>query len=305
MLEKLNPSNNQKYPWLGVVETASVVGSVGASIASIFTNQVALASIPLSITVMLNLANRRLQLEALSRTNQSAISQLVQEDVKILDKVGVNNQQIVQLQELTSDYQQVTSSVQEHSQQIQSNQNDVSYLVQEQSDTQGKIHAINEQLTQSSSDLEQLKSNTQDYAKLQSLCEEQMEVVRKVGYLQEIDSSTQAIRIAPYNADAYYKRGLSFQALGDKQGSISDFTEAIQFNPSHASAYYSRGLAHIDLGNKKRAVQDLREAAKLFFEAEDIASYQLAKDSSKQIHELNSSVGAEDSAQVAVGGLFR
>ncbi|WP_009630674.1 tetratricopeptide repeat protein [Synechocystis sp. PCC 7509] len=296
MQSSLNPSKT--HGWLDIVETVSVVGSIGASIASIFINQAALASIPLSITVMLNLVNRKLQLEATSKNSHSAISQLIQAD-------EANSQQITQLQQLTFDYQQVKSNVQEHSQHLQSNQSAISHLLQEQRETQGKLHVINEQLAQSSRDYSQLKSDTQDYVKLPSLCEEQMEVARKVGYLQEIDNSTQAIRIAPCNADAYFKRGLSFQALGNKQGSISDFTEAIQLNPSHASAYYSRGLTHIDLGNRKRAVQDLREAAKLFFEAEDIASYQLAKDSSKQIHELNSSVDAEDSAQVAVGGLFR
>lgn len=297
MLEKLNPSNNQNYPWLGIVETVSVVGSIGGSIASIFINQAALAAIPLSITVMLNLVNRKLQLEAMSKNNQSAISQLI-------PAVETNNQQIAQLQQITIDYPQVKSNIQEHSQSIQTNQSEISHLRQEQSETQAKIHTINEQLTRSDQDFSQLKRDTQDYAKLQSLYDEQMEVVKKVGYLQEIDSSTQAIRIAPYNADAYYKRGLSFQALGDQQGSIGDFTEAIQLNPSHASAYYGRGLAHTSLGNKKRAVQDLREAAKLFFEAEDIVSYQIAKDASKQIHELNSSVSAEDSEQVAVGSLF-
>jgi tetratricopeptide (TPR) repeat protein len=356
MQEKLTTTNNQNYPWLGIVETVSVVGSVGASIASIFINQAALASIPLSITVMLNLVNRRLQLEAMEKNNQSAISQLMQEDVKILDKVSSNNQQIVQLQQLTVEYEQVKSNVQEHSQNIHNNQSEIANLLQEQSETQGKIHTINELLTQSSSDFEQLKSDTQDYtamlqtgqlemaellqnkaevqttvdslvtqvaeiqeiipsliegnsnlmdyAKLQSLYEEQMEVVKKVGYLREIDSSTQAIRIAPYDPDAYYKRGMSFLALGDRQGSIGDFTEAIQLNSSHAPAYYSRGLAHIELGNKKRAVQDLREAAKLFFDAGDIANYQMAKDASKQIHELNSEVNLEDAHQVAVGSLF-
>ena len=356
MLEKLNPSNNQKYPWLTVVEAASVVGSVGASIASIFINQAALASIPLSITVMLNLANRRLQLEAMEKNNQSAIAQLVQEDAKILDKVGANNQQLVQLQQLTSDYEQVKSNVQEHSQNIQNSHSEIANLLQEQSEAQGKINAINDQLTQSSSDVEQLKNETQDYtamlqtgqleiaellqskaeiktnvdslvtqvaeiqelipsliegnsnlmdyAKLQSLYEEQMEVVKKVGYLREIDSSTQAIRIAPYDPEAYYKRGMSFLALGDRQGSIGDFTEAIELNSNHAAAYYSRGIAYGDLGNKKRAVQDLREAAKLFFDAGDIANYQMAKDASKQIHELNSEVSPEGSHQVAVGSLF-
>ena len=343
MQSSLNQS--KAHSWLDIVETVSVVGSIGSSIASIFINQAALASIPLSITVMLNLVNRRLQLEAIAKNNQSVVSQMI-------PAVEANSQQIVQLQQFTFDYNQVKSNVEEHSQQLQSNQ---TAMLQDQSATQEKLYAINEQLTQSSQDFNQLKSDTQDYtqilqtsqlevaellqgkaevevtiesltaqlveiqeiipslvegnsnlmdyAKLQTLYEEQMEIVKKVGYLREIDSSTQSIRIAPQDANAYYKRGLSFQALGDNQGSISDFTEAIKLNSSHASAYYGRGLAFIELGNKKSAVQDLREAAKLFFEAGDITSYQLAKDSSNQIHE-RTSVSAETGEQVAVGSLF-
>ena len=60
MQESLNPSNTKDRPWLDIVETVSVVGSIGGSIASIFINQAALAAIPLSITVMLNLINRRI-----------------------------------------------------------------------------------------------------------------------------------------------------------------------------------------------------------------------------------------------------
>ncbi|MBW4663048.1 MAG: hypothetical protein KME01_02430 [Chroococcus sp. CMT-3BRIN-NPC107] len=335
MQESLNPKNR---PWLDMVETISVVGSIGGSIASIFINQAALASVPLSITVMLNLINRRSQLEAAAKTNQSAIAQ-------IMPALEANSQQINQLQ------QQLEHNLQEHSQQIQT------AMLQAQNETQGKLEVFNVQLNNSSGDISQLKSDSQEctemlqrsqlevaellqgkaeaqiivdsvaaqlaeiqeiipsliegnsnlmeYAKLQSLYEEQMEVVRKVSYLREIDFSTQAIRIAPYDADAYYKRGTSYQALGDSQGSLCDFTEAIKLNSSHASAYYSRGLAHIELGNKKRAVQDLREAAKLFFEVGDINSYQMAKDASKQIHELNSSVSTEEnSEQIAVGSLF-
>ncbi|PSB32890.1 hypothetical protein [Chlorogloea sp. CCALA 695] len=350
MQSSLNQS--KAHGWLDIVETVSVIGSIGSSIASIFINQAALASIPLSITVMLNLVNRRLQLEAIAKNNQSAVSQ-------IMPAVEANSQQIAQLQQSTFDYPQVKSNVQENSQSLQSlqsaNSRMLQGMLQEQNNLQGRLHAIDEQLTHSSQDFNQLKSDTQeytqmlqtsqlevaellqgkakvettiesltahlveiqeiipslvegnsnlmDYTKLQSLYEEQMEIVRKVGCLREIDSSTQSIRIAPHDADAYYKRGLSFQALGDNQGCIGDFTEAIKLNSSHAFAYYSRGLAAIELGNKKSAVQDLREAAKLFFEAGDITSYQLAKDSSNQIHE-RTSVSAETATQVAVGSLF-
>jgi len=44
---------------LDIVETVSVIGSIGGAIASLVFNQVALASIPLSMSVALNLLNRR------------------------------------------------------------------------------------------------------------------------------------------------------------------------------------------------------------------------------------------------------
>ena len=138
MQSSLNPS--KAHGWLDIVETVSVVGSIGSSIASIFINQAALASIPLSITVMLNLVNRRLQLEAITKNNQSAVSQ-------IMPAVEANNQQIAQLQQFTFDYIQVKNNVEEHFQQLQSNQ---TARLQEQSATQEKLYAINEQLTQSS-----------------------------------------------------------------------------------------------------------------------------------------------------------
>lgn len=152
-MQEINTSKDR--PWLDIVETVSVVGSIGGSIASIFTSQAALASIPLSITVMLNLVNRRLQLEAIAKTNQSAIAQLIQADV-------ASERQIAQLQQFTSDYTQVKGNIQEHSQQIQSHQSEIVSLHQEQTSTQEKLQAIDVQLTQSSSDFDQLKGDTQD-----------------------------------------------------------------------------------------------------------------------------------------------
>lgn len=356
MSENLNPSNTKSRAWLEIVETLSVVGSVGGSIAAAVTNQVALASIPLSVSVMLNLVNRRLQLEAMNKSSQSAIAQLIAEDVKTLAKVDANSEQIADLHQLTFDYKQVRSNVQQNADSIQSNTKAIAQIVQEQAETEAKLIAINthiEQLQQDSrnfassiQDYAEILQNTQletaellqnkaenqtkfeklvselgevqeiipvlvegnsnltDYRKLQDLYEEQLEVVKKVDCLREIETQTQAIWSAPDQAESYYQRGISYQGIGNLEGSIVDFTEVIRIKPNHAQAYYGRGFAHSELGNKQQAIQDLREAAKLFFEEGDIANYQIARDLSKQLHALNSQPEEDTSEQVAVGSLF-
>lgn len=130
MPENLKNSHQKNYQWLDIVETLSVVGSVGGSIAAAVTNQVALASIPLSVTVMLNLVNRRMQIDAINQNHQSAIAQLIAEDVKTLAKVETNSEQIADLQQLTFDYKQVRSNVQVNADRIQSNNNAIAQIVQ-------------------------------------------------------------------------------------------------------------------------------------------------------------------------------
>ena len=68
----------QKSQLLEKVEIASVVGSIGGAIVSIFVNQVAVAAIPLSVTVALNLANRRMLLESMKQNNYAAIASVIQ-----------------------------------------------------------------------------------------------------------------------------------------------------------------------------------------------------------------------------------
>lgn len=122
--------------------------------------------------------------------------------------------------------------------------------------------------------------------------------------MREIETCTQNIRINPNYAEAYYKRGIAYQNLGEKQGAIGDYTEAIRINPSYADAYCNRGLIRADLGDKKGGVEDLREAAKFFFEEGDIARYQKARDLSKNFHELSSQSMTDAFEEVAVGRLF-
>ncbi|HCF28087.1 MAG TPA: hypothetical protein DEV81_12990, partial [Cyanobacteria bacterium UBA11049] len=57
-------------------------GSIIGAIASVVFNQAAIAAIPLSVTVAINLANRRIFLESMKQNNYTAIALVIQENVK-------------------------------------------------------------------------------------------------------------------------------------------------------------------------------------------------------------------------------
>ncbi|WP_082801150.1 tetratricopeptide repeat protein [Cylindrospermopsis raciborskii] len=48
------------------------------------------------------------------------------------------------------------------------------------------------------------------------------------------------------------------------RGAIDDYTQAIKLNPNDALAYYNRGIARSNLGDNQGAIADLQKAADLF-----------------------------------------
>ena len=53
---------------------------------------------------------------------------------------------------------------------------------------------------------------------------------------------TEAIRLDPKDAKAYYNRGVAYGEKGERDKAIADFTEAIRLNPKMAWAYIFRGV---------------------------------------------------------------
>jgi tetratricopeptide (TPR) repeat protein len=45
-------------------------------------------------------------------------------------------------------------------------------------------------------------------------------------------------------ADAFINRGNAYSGKGDLDRAIADFSEAIRLNPRHAVAFYNRGVAY-------------------------------------------------------------
>ncbi len=72
-----------------------------------------------------------------------------------------------------------------------------------------------------------------------------------------------AIEIRPDNAQAYYNRGLLYQAQRQHQFAIDDFTTAIGPAQSQAEPWVARGQSYIAIGDFKAAAADLDDAVQV------------------------------------------
>ena len=80
---------------------------------------------------------------------------------------------------------------------------------------------------------------------------------------EEIMCYTEAIRLNPEYAEAYYNRGLARSDKGDLEGAIKDYNQAILLNPNDAEAYYNRGVTGYERGDLEGALKDYNQAIRL------------------------------------------
>jgi len=79
-----------------------------------------------------------------------------------------------------------------------------------------------------------------------------------------LEDCTQAFRLNPHYAEAYYLRGLMrSEKLGDNKGAVSDFDQAVQRKPDYAAAYLKRGNARYRLGDQQGGLADYSRAISL------------------------------------------
>ena len=82
-------------------------------------------------------------------------------------------------------------------------------------------------------------------------------------YDKAIAEYTEAIRLDPKDAVAYYNRGLAYGNKDETDKEIADCTEAIRLDPKFALAYNNRGWAYAKKREKAKAEADFEQAKKL------------------------------------------
>jgi tetratricopeptide (TPR) repeat protein len=78
-----------------------------------------------------------------------------------------------------------------------------------------------------------------------------------------VQDYSEAIRLKPDDADAFNNRGVARKAKGDLDGAVQDYNEVIRLKPDDADAFYNRGIARQAKGDLDGAVQDYSEAIRL------------------------------------------
>jgi len=77
-----------------------------------------------------------------------------------------------------------------------------------------------------------------------------------------ISAFTEAIRLEPKNAVAFYERAFAYASKGDHDKAVADYTEAIRIRPDFARAFLRRGLAHERRGEHDKAIADYTEVVR-------------------------------------------
>lgn len=237
------------------------ISGIGA-IVSILTNNIAMASIPLTVGIGCNVLSRKQHHNSLVEAYN-----LQQQSINdVLDKLQENSQQLQE--QLLNHHRELGNSL------------------------EAARTSINESLeAQKKNFVQEIKRIDLKYEDLKQLVET----------LENVQNLSQNINNDKNSAKFYYERGVGYETLGNKEGALKDYTEAIKLDSSLAKAYHKRGIIYLEQENQQKAVDDLRKAALLYFEQGDIDSYHQAREMSRNIHDLRNSGNGHMKEQIVVG----
>lgn len=277
-----------------ILDVLSVAGIVGGSVASLVTQQVAFAAIPISLSVALNTFNRRQVMNEMMDKNEQQ-----QSAIALVSQLNKNQKGIA---EHLKQLEQRTEQIQQERESDREPLTTLSALEENQKSFSVALVDLTQQDRENQKSLETLSKQ------FQAVEAQQKEMGEILEDLQKTAASAQAMCSAnPNSADYYFQRGLSNEGEGKSEKAIGDYTQAIRLDASFAPAYERRGMLYAETGAKKAAVEDLRKASMLYFERGDIGSYEKTRNASKQIHALPNSGEAashEVSDNILAGSLF-
>ena len=78
-----------------------------------------------------------------------------------------------------------------------------------------------------------------------------------------ISDFSQALKLDPNAADAYFERARAYQERNQPQSALADFNQAIKLNPKDGYAHFERGKVYYSQNNYKAASADFSAAYKI------------------------------------------
>ena len=96
-----------------------------------------------------------------------------------------------------------------------------------------------------------------------SLLKQGEEAFRVGDFDTTVRCCTDAIRLNPDFAAAYYYRGLAYGRKGNFDKAITNYSETIRLKPDFDEAYYGRGIAYKEKGSYGKAIADYTKVIRL------------------------------------------
>ncbi len=210
-----NQSNNKTT--LEIVEIVSILASFGGSIASVMSQQVIIAALPLSITAGLSFINRQKRFEKVENLlteqlelHQEKFDSNLQEQQKWWARIEENNSKITP----------IPNSLREIQNQIyELKDKDINSLENHHKELQEFVFSLKEVVNLSQTAVSSSDSGESNYQR--GLNNE------KIGNKEAaIQDYTAAIKLNKNHAEAFYHRGVIFAQIGIKQQAVDDLRQA-------------------------------------------------------------------------------
>jgi tetratricopeptide (TPR) repeat protein len=214
------PAAKPPSSWLDSLELASIVVSVGSSIILTLTQQAALATIPLSFTAAINLANRKRLINAVMDSQQAATAQLV---IQAQQQATQNQTYQTQFAAVDAQFTEMQGLSAAFSQQLQ------------ELDAKGtNIETVLEKLREIDRFTQVIRTNPNAAEPYFNRGQVRQSLSRMEDNRLAIEDYTQAVKMEPGMAKAYFNRGLIRAELGERRQAGEDLRLA-------AKCYFDRG----------------------------------------------------------------
>jgi tetratricopeptide (TPR) repeat protein len=255
IMQSLNNQSTTAQPpanWLDNLEIASVVVSVGSSIILTLTQQAALATIPLSFTAAINLANRKRLINAVMESQQAATAQLVVQSQQQQQSMEAQRQadqskfagvatQLVEMQELGKAFSQQLQALDEKG---------------------TSIETVLEKLREIDRFTQVIRTNPNAAEPYFNRGQVRQSLSRMEDNRLAIEDYTQAVKMEPGMAKAYFNRGLIRAELGERRQAGEDLRLA-------AKCYFDLGEMdnYAEAKRRSEAIYDKAESSRSDVEA--------------------------------------